>query len=192
MPNPIPAGHIIQLDKDGTKTATISAFDAINKAYTLLDTNGQPFPGSYKPSKWWNPLPPTGDGGRGGTVAPELAPKAAPKTSPAKSPQAAAVAPASVKEQAQSSQSKRPLASTKTQPSQEIQQPSKKTKTVPKKLPLPRGTTIKLNKKGTLSAMIGDYDAVSKRYTLYNKDKWLPGSYEQASFWDPVFPVSKP
>ncbi len=170
MPNPIPVGHIIQLHKGGATSATISAFDSINKTYTLLDENGQPLPGTYPCSKWWNPRPPAKGGGAVASApAPDRA--APPKTSDLPK---------------QSLKEKRPLTSSnKTQPAKQMQ-PSKKAKAAPKKVPLARGTTVKLDKSGTATATVGDYDIVSKRYTLYSEGKLLPGSYERASFWDPA------
>lgn len=197
MSNTVPPGYTIQFDKAGTKFFTVGTFDAINKSYSLLDEHGKPVTGTYKKSAWWNPQPPSA--GAGKAPAKEPAPKrATPKATTPKATPAAAAEPAPLaQEQSLRPESKQPSRQASSSSSSSAR-PAKKTiaKPAPRKAPLPRGTIIKLDKKGTVTAMIGDYDMVSKRYTLYGKasekggrsDKRLPGSYEYHHFWDPVAP----
>ena len=167
----IPAGFIISVDRYG-KQATIGNFDGINKEYTLLDGNGRLFPGTYKAEKWWNPQPPAPRGSV--AVSQSQLPTQGTKSAPASRDRA--VVP------------QRQL------PAHRISmKPAKRIKAVP----LPIGTIIKLNKKGTTTAQIGNYDVVSKRYTLHGRssnalffdEQPLPGSYEKSAYWDPVLPL---
>jgi len=95
---------------------------------------------------------------------------------------AAAAEEAKAAKQAKAS-AKRPLEST-VKPSKE-----------PRRAPLPAGAIIQLANKGMMSAKVGEYDIVCKRYTLYVEAKpgdgkgfvkLLPGSYEAGAFRQPL------
>ena len=157
----IPAGHIVKLDATGTRTAVVGDYHAIDKLYTLLDESNNPLPGAYKHAKWWDPQPPGGAASsRAAAPAPAAPAPKAPKAPAPKAPAAPApkAAPAPAPKVASSAKRKRAG-------------------------PLPSGTMVKLDKHGERTAKTGEYDFVSKRYTLYVDGKLLPGSYPKEAWW---------
>ena len=157
----IPAGYIVKLDGTGTRTAIVGDYNGIDKLYTLLDESSNPLPGAYKKAKWWDPQPPGG------------AASSAPSS--AYPPPAAAPAPAAPAPKAP----KAPAPKAAPAPAPKVSSSSKRKRAGP----LPDGTMIKLEKHGTTMAKTGEYDCVSKRYTLYVDGKLLPGSYPKEAWW---------